>query len=372
MAEHTDHYAGAQDEPLPRRPADEHSKEKSPFAHQPDRRVERNIDAMPIEIDYRVRLGSVICEYRGQECCFWQRDTLEMRERADGEYTQMQKLADGTYTHQISAPEELDPYAIRDAFEKVKNESDALKFLKHAGRFWPKRSDVTWSQFQEWQEFVHLIRQHDFPELAQTNERATQALLAVNGFDNTFFTAPHSPYSDADKGELERAPNGASVLGLISKERKENLVRLIHSFFAPPAEWMTTMYPPTDDATATAMEQDARAGVFSLHTPLEFLAQKYELKPVLVLQPPTILEAIAATIFADRRHGLRFGKCLHCKRIFEKRSGHKTKYCPNKTCKSAALQKGWRKRDKARREKERLQAAAALANETKRKQRRKR
>jgi hypothetical protein len=41
-----------------------------------------------------------------------------------------------------------------------------------------------------------------------------------------------------------------------------------------------------------------------------------------------ILEAIAATIYADRAHGLRYGKCKHCGKLFKFESDHDQEFCP--------------------------------------------
>ena len=40
------------------------------------------------------------------------------------------------------------------------------------------------------------------------------------------------------------------------------------------------------------------------------------------------LEAIAATIYADREHGKRHGKCKYCGKIFLIESGHGQEFCP--------------------------------------------
>jgi hypothetical protein len=341
MAEHTN-------DPLRRpQPTDEQAREKSPYALQPDGpRVERNIDAMEIRIDYRVRPGNVTCEIIGKECRFRQDEESEFLE-------------------------ELDPYLVRAAFEKVGNEVEALQFLKHAGKFWPMVPVVTWRQFQEWQEFTHLIRQHDFLKLASNNERANQAMLALGGYPNNFFTAPDCPKSDNEKKEFTRqlarltetVPESASRFAELREEREKAFYRLRGLFRKPPAEAITTGYK-ADHAIVTVMKRDARAGVFSHLTPIEFLAQEYALKPIINIRARTVLEAIAATIYADRRHGLKIGKCGHCKQLFEKQSELNTTYCPNKGCKNAASQKAWRMKDKARREQERRQAANTLTTKT--------
>jgi hypothetical protein len=192
-------------------------------------------------------------------------------------------------------------------------------------------------------------------------------MLALAGYPNNFFTAPDYPESDDEKKELARRaetiPGLAIRLAELRKEREKELYRLRRSFGKPPAEAMTTRYI-ADAATVTVMERDAQAGVFSRLTPIEFLSQEYALKPILNIRAPTVLEAIAATIFADRSHGLKFGKCGHCKQLFEKQSELNTTYCPNKGCKNAASQKAWRKKDKARREQERRQAANTLTTKT--------
>jgi hypothetical protein len=52
------------------------------------------------------------------------------------------------------------------------------------------------------------------------------------------------------------------------------------------------------------------------------------MEPYLRIEALYILEAIAATIYADRVHGLRNGKCKQCLKLFKIESDHDQKFCP--------------------------------------------
>ena len=83
-------------------------------------------------------------------------------------------------------------------------------------------------------------------------------------------------------------------------------------------------------------------------------APKGRLEPYLRIDALNILEAIAATIYADRLHGQRFGKCKYCGNNFKIESDHGQQFCPrpvhlhSSPCKNAFLQH--QRREKARKE----------------------
>lgn len=68
----------------------------------------------------------------------------------------------------------MDVSALRDAFERVENEQQALTFLENCGSFEPTYGNLPWSRFRKWQRYFHEQRMRrqfkDSPEGAKLGE----------------------------------------------------------------------------------------------------------------------------------------------------------------------------------------------------------
>jgi len=234
----------------------------------------------------------------------------------------------------------LDAYAIRNAFESADTPEKALHFLSEAGRFWVWEQ-VLWSQFQEWQRFFKWLRME--PEVARKDPLGRKALETAGGFSNSFFAISDKEFTHS------RFPTDA-IAELGPKRVRENEVRDMKELlnlrtFAHNLGWISnrkTMDLCWYDSNNPAPPEDrARSSI---------RGKKPVVEPYLRIEAWYILEAIAATIYADRAHGLRHQKCKHCLKLFKIESGHEAQFCPaprhlkSSPCKNAYLQKKRRDR----------------------------
>jgi hypothetical protein len=285
----------------------------------------RTIDALPMRIDYQ----SPRYEHflRPKES-----DWLLSFALIKGQYNQ----------GEIRPTTNLDPYAIRKAFEAVETAEGAVRFLSEAGEFWPWQT-VLWSQFQEWQEFLSWLRV-DRREAILT-PRGKKAWRTAEGHEDGFFTG-------TDKDFTRERFRGAKMpsLALRENERQDhstlwNLRRF--ALFAGTAgidsRLSLSWYDPSDKHAPE--DGQSRRKVASKRTGTR-------LEPFLRLEARNVLEAVAATIYLDRAHRLRHGKCKYCGRLFEIQSDHGQQFCPpparlnSSPCKNAYLQKERRDNEK--------------------------
>jgi len=170
------------------------------------------------------------------------------------------------------------------------------------------------------------------------------------GFKNYFFCAPDFPDTELSGGF------GAEVDGDIAAAniwREEKLLSLRQWFLRPRGDALSIAWL-ISDAERKRLQEAARRREPRAASPPEFLVKHYNLKPTLVIQATNVLEAIAATIYVDREHGVRYAKCENCGKLFKKESEHGQKYCRQlmkdgrilESCKNAATQREWRKRQK--------------------------
>jgi hypothetical protein len=247
----------------------------------------------------------------------------------------------------------LDPYQIRNEFEAIDIDRPEMvaRFLSEAGRFWPWES-VLLSQFVEWREYFRWLRIE--PDQAKKAPEGEKAWNTATLNKSSFFAVSDLEFTRA------RYPLGLSEK-LKGSLHWQNVVSQDHQRLAALRRF--ALYP-----------QDADGGSqVRLHwyDPEDWLPQhkgippedwegrhkktsKGRLEPYLRIHAVNILEAVAATIYADRLDGQRFGKCKHCGKIFKIESDHGQQFCPtparlqSSPCKNAFLQR--RRRDKARKE----------------------
>lgn len=237
----------------------------------------------------------------------------------------------------------LDPYAIRDAFEAVNSPEAAVKFLSEAGVFWPWET-VLYSQFREWQEFFRWLRLER--ESAIKTPMGEKAWKTAAGFKNQFFTGTDSEFTRA-RFQGAEMPKEA----LHENEIKDSeALRALRRFALLPEGWdrdrvrvSLGWYDPKDNHEPENWKDRRK-------TAPKGGAMRRE--PFLRIEARNILEAIAATIYVDKAHRLRHGKCKHCGKIFKIESGHGQEFCPapphlkSSPCKNAYLQRERRDQQK--------------------------
>jgi hypothetical protein len=297
---------------------------------------ERFISAMPVVVHYVARIGDV---------------RLTMR---DGEYifTISRSLSDGRGTQHWEEVTQ-NAFAIRNEFLKLKTPSEALDFLTKTGQFFPLDSTLSWSELQKWQRFTYLVQEHS--ELARAMEEGTrtgecaEALKALSGmYDSEFFDLPDSKSALEDQFWFEERVKR-------HPELKDSL-RQVWSWFRQPAgkacsiEWIPKKSRPNDDKLVRKLQAGGAM--------IEYLVAREDLRPVFLIRPEYSLEAIAASVFAERANGVEYRSCEYCKELFLVGS-HKNKlYCSKERCKNTAHQH--RKRKKARERKLNSEASNEL------------
>jgi hypothetical protein len=287
---------------------------------------DRNLSALPIRIDYQTPLYQHFMRPNADDFLF--------------SFSRQQGQPD------FGAPSEttnLDPYAVRRKFEAIGNAEQAVRFLSESGTFW-RFEAVSWRQFREWQRFFFYLGW----DAARKTPEGERAWATARGFKNTFF----SPKEDSDCTRL-RFPREA-ITGI------------------PPADWKKIEVEDrrilsrlrTYALRLGQLTADSGVSIYwydpaGKKGPPEDWNQRNEqartsgpLSPWLHIKARNVLEAVAATIYADRAHGIRRDKCKQCGRLFEIMSEHGQKFCPapahlnSSPCKNAYTQKLRRKRKK--------------------------
>jgi len=242
----------------------------------------------------------------------------------------------------------LDPYAIREAFDAVDSVETAARFLSEAGLFWPWEA-VMYSQFKEWQEFFRWLRLDR--EAAIETPEGKKAWQTAQLFENSFFTGTDSEFTRARFQGAELPPEAMRENEIKDRETLTALRR----FALLPEGWDTdkvrlrlALYDPSDGHQPESRKAQRK-------TTSKGEGARYE--PFLRIEAQSVLEAIAATIYVDNLQRLRHGQCKQCGKIFEIRSGHGQEFCPppkrprgleikTSPCKNAYLQQQRRDNEK--------------------------
>ena len=332
--------------------------------------------ALEVDVVYTARLTRMAMIETGDECRFeqaWQVEYLQNLPRLkDGQIDHValerQSEERSHKGYEINEGVRLDPYKVMEAFELLKSPDELLALLNGAGLFWGLGS-LTWSQFLEWQRFVRCVRNPNFPENAVKPGYPAEAIKAVRGFPNKCF--PASAWIEDDFIRQQRSrfaetnPEQPDPFATAKAFREEELRRLAMCFHQPSPKMIefnfllsATMFPTPDEMTERSQEQRSVAGkrrVQKTESKLKTLSKvswfpeayiaEYNLKPVMVVKASNILEAIAAAIWADRHHGIKYARCEGCQRLFNKESEHGQKYCSD-TCKNVVTQRKWRERQR--------------------------
>jgi hypothetical protein len=242
----------------------------------------------------------------------------------------------GSSNFSLSRPStNLDPYAIRRAFEAIRNPDGAARFLNEAGNFWPFIA-ITWKQFQEWQRFFGWLRVN--PTVARNDPDGRKAWDAAVGRGSEFFSESDKDFTHSRFPPEAQNEIGPEDLRGIEGEDRQTLWALRRFVSHPQGPgsqarislgWFDTdvSYPPEDWESRRAKKVNPDARV-----------------PFLLVEAHNALEAIAATIYADHAQGMRYGRCKHCARLFKIESAHGQEFCAapkhlgSSPCKNAYLQ----------------------------------
>lgn len=278
----------------------------------------RTVEALQIRIDYQAP-----------------RDEYVMRAAGDDWRFSLSRIKNQKNSGKMRETTNLDPYAIREAFETIETAEQVVRFLSESGRFWPF-GDLLWSQFQEWQSFFRWLRLA--PQEAKRSPEGKRAWDTSASFQNSFFAQTDSDFTRSRFSENVIEEMGAdnwrknqiqdrSILGYLRRfalypERDREGSQVSLGWYDPKLK-----LPPEDWKSRKGQSAD---GV----TPAPFLR----------IEVLNVVEAIAATIYADRLNGTRFRKCKHCGRLFKVESDHDQLFCPpplhlkSSPCKNAHFQ----------------------------------
>jgi hypothetical protein len=187
----------------------------------------------------------------------------------------------------------VDAYRVRDAFLRVKTSGEATEFLSLTGFFLePKRGsgirprlDMTWAEFQQWQELIRLILTEGFFKLTEKQTEGISRIL------------PNVPTS---------------------------MHHLLSRLYGEEQLWLA--------GHAQGIMIHPRGG-----DPGPFGRDE----PIAMIMVDSTLEAILATIYLDRLNGLDHGLCAlkDCPKIYEVTSKHARQYCSQECAHKASVRK---------------------------------
>ena len=302
----------------------------------------RSTSALQVRIAYRSRRYEHFIKSQGDDCLF--SSALPKGQSNSGE---MGKGAN------------LDPYEIRREFESIDIDRPEIvaRFLDEAGRFWPWET-VRLSQIKEWRELFRWLRiDRDEAEKTREGEKAWNAATSYDlatWCKDGFFSISGLQFTQDRHTPEAWKRYGASMH--FKKKASWDIEKLaaLRSFAVDPEragagsqvklQWYDPEgWLPRQKGMPPESQEERRKGV-----------SKGPLEPYLRIDALNILEAIAATIYADRLNGQRFGKCKYCEKIFKINSDHGQQFCPaplhlqSSPCKNAFLQH--RRRARARKE----------------------
>lgn len=278
----------------------------------------KTVEALPIRIDYQSPRYEYGMWPKGDD---WRFGFSRIKRHGDSESGR--KTAN------------LDPYAIRDAFETIDNTEQAVHFLSESGRFWPFEG-VLWSQIREWQSFFRWLRL--VPAEAKKSPDGKKAWDSAGGWDCSFFAQTDGEFTRSRFPDKAVKEIGAKRWREIQVQDRQMLCRL--RSFALIADrqgegsrvslgWYDPKLKYAPEDWKVRQTRSVEAASFS---------------PFLRIEALNAIEAIAATIYADRLNGTMYRKCKHCRRLFKIESDHEQAFCPapahlkSSPCKNAYFQ----------------------------------
>ena len=301
---------------------------------------EPTMSAMPIRIDYQAPRTPYLCMPQGNDFLLCKAPPIpqdfnhpDKESRIMAWYQQFKESGGRGVTH-------LDPYAIRSAFFAVEDSTTAARFMSAAGPFWPF-GGVLWSDFQKWQQFFRWLR---LPyETVAKDPEGLKAWHAAEG-EGLFVELPPVP----------KARKGGTTAAKAQQKRHKltELLSIIHMFALRPGR--------QDDFCLSIQWRAHGDKSFKPCPPLKKFKGKAQ-EPYLNIEASNILEAIAATIYADRCSGVEYERCKECGKLFRVESGHGQEFCPPPPYPSTVKTSACKNRYTQRQRRARISAEKALA-----------
>jgi hypothetical protein len=287
----------------------------------------RAISAMPVVVQYKAVLGKVQLVKGPKHHYFEYSRTLE----------------DGSIGEQW-VEEWRNPFEIRDEFQKVETQSEALDFLAETGIFSPLCDIITWTEFKQWQRFAFLVREHE--ELAaamrtrQLSGEHAEVLKALTGhYASSFFEIKTEPELTQNLDVIRQVDPNFERRLKDGEARAESRRRVLFGWFRqPPDAACSVRWVPKDNRLDPSLARELQRG----GAMFEFLKSQDTLRPMLLITAHSTLQAIAAAIFVDRVQGVQYRKCSVCSSLFELKAHKNKKYCDRTRCKNIANQKRMR------------------------------
>jgi hypothetical protein len=279
---------------------------------RPDAEPTRSISAMPIHIQYIAKIGQVSLSKLGADSYFNLSFAYQDEEGRPGERWDERPW---------------DAYALRTAFEAVTTETQALDFLAGSGHFFLDW-ELSWNDFQTWQQFLKIVRQ-------ESRLRAVMSTLMSDEHGKAAFQRGGEEVEVLKA--LGRYPT--NFFQAKSQRHERDIKDLCQWFYKPLGAALSVEWSPLKDEPSLFSKLEKGGAL------IQFFRDSYRMRPVLCITARCALQAIAATVYADRIAGVKYGKCEACGRLFEIVSSQSRKYCDD-TCKDTARQRRRRKNGK--------------------------
>jgi hypothetical protein len=266
----------------------------------------RMLPAMPIVVWYISSGATVRCERQGRDSLF------------------------RFYSTHPGQPDQIDAYALREAFLKVRTPDEALDFLTRTGYFMdipekesgrialPIHKELTWSDFRKWQQLVRRI-----------------------------LSDGHLSMHDAG---LEGVPKGK--------------VRVRDHWLSGP--WHPLKVTGTIRLWLAGIPEVAMIMPESSFTHVDAGTRKRQTLTAHIWTEST-LEAILATAYIDGLNGINYQLCAlpDCQELYEVSSKHERKYCSQACAHKASVRK--RRSEKKAAEQEKAKDKAPKSRSKRRK-----
>ena len=292
---------------------------------------DRALSALPIRIEYYLPVEKHYSERIGDDFEF-------------GPVSRMVNHYDPQLWKRAKRSFSLDPYAIRSAFDAIVDERSALRFLDNSGVFWPYRQ-VRLSHLFQWKNYFKYLRLP--PEQTMANPQGSKAWLTCSGFQDLFFTNMPSIVSPADEKWMDREE-------LKDRRREDMLIKQALRRFAFNPERLHGSVPNVGDVMSLEWHKVGDQTYMPCEPARQWKGEEH--KPFLLVEVGNAVEAVAATIYADRISGVSYGVCKRCGKFFKVKSGHGQQFCPapawqkKSPCSNAFHAKATRDRAKAARD----------------------
>jgi hypothetical protein len=232
-------------------------------------RTVRLLPAMPIEVIYNAEDKAVSCEKHGDDIVYTFRYSKEPRDFAESK---------------------VNAYELRATFLDIKTPGEAFEFLNLTGCFrgpvnQRSREQLTWQDFQNWQEIIRLHLRHGLLPVKEMSRSQTSVFISYDVPDR--LRSALSDLSQEERSWLHAFPNQLVIRS--ARAAKDGKRRVLY------AEIMVS----------------------------------------------TTLQAILATVYVDHLRGINYRLCARsdCSAIYEVSSKHERQYCTQACAHTASVRR---------------------------------